>query len=267
MTDIASSTDAGLRGKAVLITGATAGIGFAIAEKFVRCGATVAVSGRNAERGAVAVERLNAIGAGAFFLQGDAGDAHSAAATVAQAAQRMGGLDVLVSAGAQGTVSPMPFADMTAEQIQAAFTSRLFPRIYPVHAAIPLLRAGGGGAIVMITTDAARHSSPGETMIGAAGAAVILLNKTLANELSRWAIRVNTVALTLTSDTPTWDRIFSEQSFENRLFSKALQRFPAGRAPTAEEVSHAAVFLASPQASQITGQTLSVNGGLSYGGW
>ena len=89
----------------------------------------------------------------------------------------------------------------------------------------------------------------------------------LARELSRWSIRVNTVALTLTSDTPTWDRIFSHEGFENDLFSKALRRFPSGRAPTSEEVSHVAWFLASQHASQVTGQTLSVNGGLSFGGW
>lgn len=78
---------------------------------------------------------------------------------------------------------------------------------------------------------------------------------------------MNALGLTLTSDTPSWDRIFSAESFENRLFSKALQRFPAGRAPTAEEMARVAVFLLSPLASQVTGQTVSVNGGLSFGGW
>lgn len=267
MTDVTSFADAGLRGKAVLITGGTAGIGLSIAERFAQCGATVAVAGRTAERGAQAVARLDMIAEGSFYLQCDAGDPRSAADAVSQATARMGGLDVLVSAGAEGSVPPMPFADMTAEQIQSALTSRLYPRIFPVHAAIPALRARGGGAIVMITTDAARHPTPGESIIGAAGASVILLTKALGRELSRWSIRVNTVALTLTSDTPSWDRIFRHQSFENRLFSKALQRFPAGRAPTSDEVSHAALFLASQHASQITGQTLSVNGGLSYGGW
>jgi 2-hydroxycyclohexanecarboxyl-CoA dehydrogenase len=104
-------------------------------------------------------------------------------------------------------------------------------------------------------------------MIGAVGAAIILLTKALARELSRDRIRVNSVAMTITSDTPSWDRIFARESFENRLFTKAVARFPQGRAPTADEVAQAAVFLASPAASQITGQTVSVNGGLSFGGW
>ena len=267
MIDKNDFTETGFRGKAILVTGATAGIGFSIAEQFAHCGATVAITGRNAERGAAAAARLDAICAGAFFLQGDAGDPQSAARTVSQAAARMGGLDILVSAGAEGSTGPLPFAEMTIEQIQSTFSTRLFARIFPVHAAIPLLRARGSGAIVMITTDAARHPTPGESMIGAAGASVILLTKGLARELSRWSIRVNTVALTLTSETPSWNRIFSEEGFEKRLFSKALERFPSGRAPTSQEVSHAAVFLASRHASQITGQTLSVNGGLSFGGW
>ena len=80
-------------------------------------------------------------------------------------------------------------------------------------------------------------------------------------------VACNGVALTLTSETPAWDRIFSKPGFENRLFSKALERFPQGRAPTAAEVAEAAAFLASDAASQINGQTVSVNGGLSFGGW
>jgi 3-oxoacyl-[acyl-carrier protein] reductase len=93
------------------------------------------------------------------------------------------------------------------------------------------------------------------------------MTKTLAKEFSRWQIRVNSVSLTLTSDTPSWDRIFGEETFQTGLFSKALARFPSGRAPTAEEVARVAVFLASDQSSQVTGQTVSVNGGLSFGGW
>ena len=104
-------------------------------------------------------------------------------------------------------------------------------------------------------------------MIGASGAAVILLAKALARELSRDKIRVHPVALTITSNTVGWDRMFATENFGNNLFAKAVARFPSGRAPTAEEVAEAVVFLAGDAASQITGQTLSVNGGLSFGGW
>jgi 3-oxoacyl-[acyl-carrier protein] reductase len=124
-----------------------------------------------------------------------------------------------------------------------------------------------GGAVVMLGTDAGRHPTPGESMVGVVGAGVIVLTKVLAKEFSRWKIRVNSVAMTLTSDTPSWDRIFSGKSFQSDLFAKAVRKFPSGRPPKAEEVARIAVFLASEQTVQVTGQTISVNGGLSYGGW
>ncbi|MDB5857199.1 MAG: 3-oxoacyl-(acyl-carrier protein) reductase [Ramlibacter sp.] len=256
-----------LQGTSALVSGATSGIGLAIARQLAGRGAVVGITGRNAGRGAQAAGELASIQAGCFYVQADAGDPAAAKKSVAEAAERMGGLDLLVSSGAEGSLGPTPFADMTPEQIAASFDSRVLARIYPVHAAIPFLRASKSASVIMITTDAARHPTPGESVIGAAGAAIILLTKALARELSRDRIRVNSVALTLTSDTPSWDRIFSRESFENKLFSKALARFPQGRAPTAAEVAEAAVFLASPAAAQITGQTLSVNGGLSFGGW
>jgi len=120
---------------------------------------------------------------------------------------------------------------------------------------------------VLFTTDAARHPTPGESVIGKSGAAVILLTKALARELSRDKIRVNAGALTIMSNTVGWDRMFVNESFGNKLFAKAVARFPSCRAPTAQEVPEAVAFLAGDGASQIAGQTLSVNGGLSFGGW
>lgn len=256
-----------MRGLRALVSGGSSGVGLAIARCLAQRGAVVTVTGRNAERGAAAARDLAQIKPGCAFLQGDASLPDDVAANCAQAAQHMGGIDVLVSSGAEGKVGPMPFADMTPQQIAENFESRVLARIYPVHAVIPYLRKSDRARVLLVTTDAARHPTPGESIIGAAGAAVILIVKALARELARDRIRVNGLALTLTSDTPSWDRIFAKASFENRLFSKALERFPQGRAPTVTEVAEAALFLCSAGASQITGQTLSVNGGLSFGGW
>jgi len=253
--------------KKVLITGGSAGVGFAVAKLMAGQGHTVAVTGRSADTGAKAESELNKLSPGCIFVQGDAGDAAQGAAAVAEAARRLGRLDVLVSSGAQNPLGPMPFAQMTAEQIESGFRTRVMGRILPVHAAIPFFQEAGGGSVVLITTDAARHPTPGESVIGASGAAVILLTKALARELSRDKIRVNAVALTITSNTVGWDRMFANENFGNKLFAKAVARFPSGRAPTAEEVAEAVAFLAGDAASQITGQTLSVNGGLSFGGW
>jgi 3-oxoacyl-[acyl-carrier protein] reductase len=73
--------------------------------------------------------------------------------------------------------------------------------------------------------------------------------------------------MTLTSGTQSWESIFGEDSYQKDLFAKALDRFPFGAAPSAHDVSEAVVFLASARAAHVTGQTLSVNGGLSFGGW
>ena len=172
----------------------------------------------------------------------------------------MGRIDVVVSSGAQNPLGPMPFAQMTAEQIESGFRVRVMGRILPVHAALPYLREAGGGSVVLIGTDAARHPTPGESVIGAAGAAIILMSKALARELSRDKIRVNSVALTITSNTTSWDRMFASESFGSTLFAKAIARFPSGRAPTAEEVAEAVTFFASDAASQITGAAIPVYG-------
>lgn len=255
-----------LSGKRAVVTGGTSGIGFAIARRLAESGAAVMISGRSAERGEQAARTLADLGADAAFVAGDMGAYADSQAVIDAAVARFGGVDMLISAGAAGPFGPKPFADMTPGELEASFSMRFFPRIYPVHAAIPALRESKG-SVILIGTDAARHPTPGESIIGAVGASIILMTKTLAREFSRWGVRVNGLALTLTSDTPSWDRIFAKPDFENRVFSKALDRFPAGRAPTAEEVAKIAVFLASEDAGQVSGQTVSVNGGLSFGGW
>jgi 2-hydroxycyclohexanecarboxyl-CoA dehydrogenase len=253
--------------KVALITGASGGIGLCVAEKLAASGATVVINGRSLENARHAMERLRSISKKVDFVPGDCNDYAAAVEVASHAAHINGGIDVLVSAGAQGSVPPMPFAEMSGAQLVSAFESRLFPRIFPVHAALPFLRVRGG-AVVMVTTDAARHPTPGESIVGAVGASVILMTKILAKELARWNIRVNSVSLTLTSDTPSWDRIFGAgETFDARLFGKLAQRFPSGRPPSAEEVARVAVFLASSETAQVTGQTISVNGGLSFGGW
>ncbi|WP_454693473.1 SDR family NAD(P)-dependent oxidoreductase [Achromobacter aegrifaciens] len=257
---------ADLQGKTAIITGGTRGIGYAIAESLLKEGAKVYVTGRSEAHGQEGLERLRTVSHDVNFLQADSTDYESIKGALEQAARPTGGIDLLVSAGAQGPIGPKPFAELSGSQIHEVFTPRFYGRIYPVHAAIPHLRVRGG-SVVMIGTDAARTATPGESLVGSVGAAVILMTKTLAREFTRWKIRVNAVAITLTSDTPSWDRIFGHEAFESKLFTKALSRFPSGRAPTAAEVANAAVFLLSGDAEQINGQTVSVNGGLSFGGW
>lgn len=253
-------------GKVALVTGASGGIGLRTAEKLMEGGAHVVVNSRSRENSEKAADELRRISDRVSVAVGDMNDYESAVAVAAEAAKVRGAIDIVVSSGAHGAVRPMPFADMTGEELVKAFVSRFSPRFFPVHAALPYMKENGG-AVVLVGTDAGRYPTPGESVVGAFGASVIMMTKTLARELARWKIRVNAVSLTLTSDTPSWDRIFNEKTFQTGLFGKALARFPQGRAPTADEVARVAAFLASEQTAQVTGQTISVNGGLSYGGW
>jgi 3-oxoacyl-[acyl-carrier protein] reductase len=257
------------KGKVALVTGASGGVGLRVAEKLAAAGAHVVLNGRSEANGAKALEQLRAFtdqAASSRFLIGDCAKYDDAERVAAGAAKVTGAIDIVVSSGAQGAVRPMPFAQMTGPELVLAHNSRFFARINPLHAALPYMK-DKGGSMIMVGTDAGRHPTPGESVVGAFGAGVILMTKTLAKELARSKIRVNSVSLTLTSDTPSWDRIFGEQTFQTTLFGKANDRFPFGRAPNAEEVARVAVFLASEEACQVTGQTVSVNGGLSFGGW
>lgn len=257
-----------LEGYAVWVSGGTAGIGFATASKLAARGANVVITGATPQRGEAAAEKLRHLSANCRFIKSDATDGAANAEVAREVREAFGSLDIVVSAGAPtNSQKPTPFAEMTAQEIRGGFDARLFARILPVHAAIPYLKSSGRASVVMVTTDAARHPTPGESVIGAVGAAIILLTKALARELSKDRIRVNSLALTITSGTPAWDRMFAEPGFTQNLFSKAVARFPFGDPPNADDVADAASFLAGPASNQITGQTMSVNGGLSFGGW
>ena len=265
MTDREKCVERSLEGAVALITGGTAGVGLETGARLARRGAHVVITGRTPQRGEEALSVLRETSQAVSFEVGDAGDPAAVTDVVNRVKARHGAIDILVSSGAEGDVPPTPFAELSMDELRRAFDSRLYPRIFPVHAALAALRERGG-SVVMLTTDAARHPTPGESAVGAAGAAVILLTKALARELSRWKIRVNSVAMTLTSGTPSWDRIFDGEGFQTDLFAKAAKRFPQGRPPSVLEVADAVTYLAA-DAEQITGQTLSVNGGLSFGGW
>jgi 2-hydroxycyclohexanecarboxyl-CoA dehydrogenase len=259
-------TDAAdLTGKVALITGGTAGVGLETGLRLARRGAHVVVTGRSRESGDRALSVLRPVSERTFAEVGDAGEPAAISALVDRVVADHGGIDILASAGSPHDIGPTPFAEMTMEDLKRAFDSRIYARILPVRAALPALRVRGG-SVVMLTTDAGRHPTPGESVVGAVGAAVILMTKALARELSRWSIRVNSVAMTITSGTPSWDQIFATESFQSKLFTKAVERFPLGRPPSAGEVADVVMFLAA-DAAQVTGQTVSVNGGLSFGGW
>jgi len=248
----------------VLVTGGTAGIGFEIARSFLDAGATVVMNGRDQIRGSAALARL--ANDRAFFEMGDCSTASEASDIVARVASAHGRLTILVASGGAADSGPALFSDLADDAFTSVYRSQFLNRVFPIKAALPLLKKQGG-SIIIIGTDAGRFATVGEALHGSLGAAKIMLTKTLAREFARWNIRVNGLALTITSGTEAFVQAMDREDWATDLFKKALQKFPQGRPPNAQEVAQVALFLASDQSAQVTGQTLSVNGGLSFAGW
>jgi 3-oxoacyl-[acyl-carrier protein] reductase len=254
-----------LDGKTVLICGGTAGIGLAMAERFLAEGAAVVLNGRDPARGAKALARLGGPER-ASFAAGDCTDPASARDLVDEVLRRHGAPDVLVASGGAAETKPHLFEEMPERLFEEIVRTQFLNRVYAIRAALPAMKSKGGSIIIM-GTDAGRHSTVGESIHGSMGSAKIMLTKTLAREFARWNIRVNGLALTITGGTEAFDIIMARNDWVTQLFSKAIARFPAKRPPSAEEVARVALFLASDASAQVTGQTISVNGGLSFGGW
>jgi NAD(P)-dependent dehydrogenase (short-subunit alcohol dehydrogenase family) len=128
---------------------------------------------------------------------------------------------------------------------------------------LPWMRAQDGGAIINIASDAAKVPTPGETVLGAGMAAITLFSRTLAIEAKRYGVRVNTLTPSLVVGTPTGD-LAQTAPFSARLFATVTTMAGLGLT-VPDDLAELIVFLASPQAARITGQVISVNGGISAG--
>lgn len=245
-------------GQRVLVAGGTAGIGLAIARRALAQGARVVIAGRNPERGAEALQRLD--NPRASFVRGDAGDPAECAALVAAATDSMGGIDALFCCGG-GNPMPRLLKDIPLDDVMGVISRSLAPTILPARAVLPIMTQQGHGAIVCIASDAGKLATPGEVAIGAAMAAIIMFCRAMAYEAKRQGIRVNCITPSIVEGTELHDSLMSDP-FAGRLFSKAKTLAHLG-VVQAEDIAEAAVFLASPAAARITGQTLSVTGGIS----
>ncbi len=246
---------ADLSGQRVLVIGGTAGIGRACAVRMIGEGAVVTVAGRNPERGRAAADAL-----GAALVTGDASRPAEARRMVDTAAQEMGGLDVVLSA-AGGDPMPRLLHDIPVEELMGDVTGSLAPVILPARVAYEVMGAQGHGCILMIASDAGKLATPGEAAIGAAMAGIAMFARAMAIEGKRHRIRVNTITPSIVRNTPLYDKLMADP-FAGKLFGKAEGMARLGVAEP-EDIAHLAAFLASPAAARITGQTISVTGGIS----
>ncbi|MDF0600279.1 SDR family NAD(P)-dependent oxidoreductase [Psychromarinibacter sp. C21-152] len=237
-----------LQGKAAIITGASRGIGRAAAVALAKAGARVLVHGTNADLLEPLAEEI-----GGLWLAGDVADPATAAAAVARAEARFGGVDILVNNAGINTRSAT--LDMTLDDWQRVIDVNLTGTLHFCRAVLPGMIAQGAGRIVNVSSAASktphRNAAPA---YGASKAGVNYLTLHLAQEMAPHGIHVNAVCPgPVESDmTAQWDDDYR---------AKVLQRVPLGRLGTAEQVAEAVLFLAGPGADFVTGELLDVNGG------
>ncbi len=240
-----------LSGKTALVTGASGGIGAAIACDLAGAGATVALSGTR-------VDALEAVAAGiegtTHIVPGNLGEDGGAEAVLSAAETASGGIDILVNnAGITRDQLAMRLKD---EDWDAVLSVNLTAGFKATRAALRGMMKRRFGRIVSITSVVGQTGNPGQTNYAAAKAGTVGMSKALAQEVASRGITVNCVA-------PGFIDTAMTQGLDDAQKEKLLAAIPAGRLGTPEDVSAAVVFLASDQAAYITGATLHVNGGMA----
>lgn len=250
---------------AVLIVGGTSGVGLATALAFQQAGARrIALVGRNPQRGEQALEVLkeDEQKSQVIFIAADANDADEAERVAAHTHRELGGLDVLVTATAAAYVPKLLF-NTDIHEIPSILNQQALAPLLMSRAVLPYMREQQFGVITNVASDAAKVPTPGETIIGAAMAAITLFSRTLAMEAKRDGIRVNAITPSLINGTPVYDRVMDDP-FSAKLFASAAKLAHLGVAE-AEDLASLIVYLSGPAARRLTGQTISVNGGISAG--
>lgn len=243
-----------LEGKTAVVTGAASGIGRATASELARAGAAVIVADINREAGEAAAAELNAAGARASYLPLDVSDLASIQRFARDAVGVTGQVDILVNAAGWGKIQP--FMENTPEFWQRVVAINFTGPVALAHALLPGMIERQQGRIVNISSDAGRVGSLGETVYAGAKAGLIGFTKSLARELARHKINVNCVCPGPT-DTPLLQAVPEKH---REAFQRAI---PMRRFGKPSEVADAVLFFASDRSSYITGQVLSVSGGLT----
>jgi 3-oxoacyl-[acyl-carrier protein] reductase len=261
----------GLKDRVAVVTGGTGGIGKGIARRLAADGVKVVIAGRTREQGEALVAEIETAGGTAIFVQADVLVWEDMLRLRDGALSAYGRIDICVASGGgghrptiEGDFKAMGyFYENVARDVAQAVADATLAKIAPARAMVDHMIERGSGSILFITSEGGRFPTPGQTAVSLYSGGLIAMTKTVAKELSRYKIRVNTIAVTLVQDTPSWHDFLGGQTNRISNQKKILDRAPFGLASPAD-IAEVAAFLVSDSAQYITGATVSPTGGLTY---
>lgn len=253
----------GINGKVVIVTGGAGGIGASICRRFAEDGAKVAVFDLNGEAAESVAADIRSKGGQAEAFGMDLTSQESVVAAVAAAEAKLGPTDILVNNAGWDKAAPFLKTDKALwEKIVAV---NLYGALYMHHAVLPGMSARGAGRVINVASDAARVGSSGEAVYAFCKGGLVSFSKTMARELARKQISVNVVCPGPT-DTALFRDFAGEGEQGEKLKGALTKAIPFGRLGQPDDLPGIIAFLASDEASFITGQIISVSGGLTMAG-
>lgn len=249
-----------MKNKVVVVAGASGGIGVEAAKKLLLRGANVALHYRSSAK---ELEKLKEqYGQERVLLvQGDATKKADVKRIVSETVERFGKIDAFMST--IGTaLRILPFLETSDETVDITIAIELRTVIDFVREVLPVLIKNGGGKIVIVGSDSGKVGTSGESVSAACRGAVIAFAKSIAREYARYKVLANVVCPGPT-DTGLWNDLVTNDEFGSKIGNAMLKAVPLRRLGRPEEVAATAVFLLSDESSYITGQAISVSGGLT----